>query len=258
MDITLPVDPKRVCFAGDWHGNTRYAQNIVKLAEKQNVDMIVQLGDFGIWAGESGVTYLNKLNKTAEEANIPILFIDGNHENFDILYEKPVNEFGLRQIRDKIWHIPRGSRFKLGNSNILAVGGATSLDRLSRTEFISWWVQESVTEKDFYTATAPGVTDVLLVHDCPEGTPIPGIDRLSSLKYWPESELRVAWNHRELLETLVLEVKPKLVLHGHFHVKHDTNVNYNGTATRVIGLADDGNSFSGNMYIVDVENLPAS
>ena len=62
-----------------------------------------------------------------------ILWIDGNHENFDRLYsdEFPVLDFQggkVHQIRDNVLHLMRGHVFTLQDHTFFAFGGASSHD----------------------------------------------------------------------------------------------------------------------------------
>ena len=93
---------------------------------------------------------------------------------------------------------------------------------------------------------AEGECDVLLTHDCPEGVPIPGTDRDSSLEFWPEQELRTAWAHRELLAEVATALRPTRLWHGHFHMPYRCDVELvPGVRTRAQGLGAEFQGLSG-------------
>ena len=255
MDIQFPYNPTRVAFAGDWHGNGRFAAHAIAGARAAGAQMVVQLGDFGVWSGALGQRYLDVVDLAASRAGVIVAFIDGNHEDFDLLESFDVND-GLRRLRDGVWHIPRGTRWTWEGLRFVALGGGTSLDRGRRTPGLSWWYQEAVTPAQAEQVIADGPGDVFLTHDCPDGVVIPGIDRESSLKSWPERELRAAWAHRDLLALVASVVAPTHLLHGHFHIRYTAQARLSsGALTLVEGLADDGGD--GNWIVVDLAEMAA-
>lgn len=59
--------------------------------------------------------------------NFTTLWIDGNHENFDMLYEFPLEDkFGgkVRQIAPDIYHLDRGQVLTIDGKKIFCMGGA--------------------------------------------------------------------------------------------------------------------------------------
>ncbi len=260
-DVTVPVaDPGSFVCAGDWHGSLRAASAAVMSAAARGVPVVVQVGDFGLWSGPDGEAFLDGVSKVAVRGGVQVLWLDGNHEDFDLLETFPVDaSTGLRPVRDNVTHVPRGSRWEWSGLRFAAVGGATSLDVARRTPGRSWWAQEALTARQAEEVVAGGGCDVLLCHDCPEGVPIPGIDRASALRRWPESALRAAWAHRELLAAVAAELGPTHVFHGHFHVRYTATVDLWGArATVVQGLGDDSGVGDGsNRVLVRLDALAA-
>lgn len=155
-----------IYITGDCHGDwRRFSANA--FPAQQNMcrdDYVIVLGDFGLW------------HKTPEESwwldnlakrNFTLLFIDGNHENFDRLNtEFPVVDFHggkAHQIRSNIYHLMRGYVFDLDGSKFFVFGGAKSHDitdgilekeerdkikeyskesKLFRINHVSWWQEE--------------------------------------------------------------------------------------------------------------------
>lgn len=90
---------------------------------------MIVCGDFGLWHdNKTERWWLNWL----EEKNFTILFVDGNHENFDRLYsEFEVVDFHggkAHKIRENIYHLMRGYVFDLCDKKFFAFGGASSHD----------------------------------------------------------------------------------------------------------------------------------
>jgi hypothetical protein len=105
-------DPDRVLAAGDWHGNTDRAGGVISSAGMREIPVVLQLGDFGFWVpGANTDRYLDILDKLCEQWNVTLLWVDGNHEDFDTLNALPLHDSGVRVIRENIVHLPRGFRW---------------------------------------------------------------------------------------------------------------------------------------------------
>ena len=123
---------------GDMHGDYKiFKQPFYKKIKKS--DTLVICGDFGfIWTGDKNEkSVLDKLAKK----NYTICFVDGTHENFDLLAKYPVVEFcgGLaHKIRENIYHLMRGQIFEIEGEKIFAMGGGESPDIDIRFENNTW------------------------------------------------------------------------------------------------------------------------
>lgn len=256
--VTWPLKVEKVLLAGDWHGQTWFANKVVAKAKRLGADLILQLGDFGVWPGTSGGRYLKGLNYTSKAAGIPIAFIDGNHEEFPQIYSYPVGDDGLRRLRENIWHIPRISSWNWGGLDWFALGGATSLDRPHRVLGKSYWEEEEITPSQIYQVLNSDIrADVALFHDCPTAIQIPGIHhRVFSRDIgFTYEELERAWNHRDKLEAVCESLKPRVIAHGHFHIPYmKQNVSAWGRDdVTAIGLSDQ-ESLLYNTMLVDVSD----
>ncbi len=105
-------------------------------------DYVIIAGDFG------GVWFKSDLEKDLNlysSLRFTVLFVDGNHENFDLLNAYPVSEWNggkVHKIREDIIHFMRGQVFEIECRKIFTFGGATSIDRAFRQEGKSWWKEE--------------------------------------------------------------------------------------------------------------------
>lgn len=141
-------------------------------------DCILICGDFGgVWdRSPSNEHWLDWL----EEKHFTTLFVDGNHENFDLLDSMPTEHWkgGLvHQVRPSVLHLCRGEVFQLEDMRLFVMGGASShdkpdgvlrqgpdlkrqrkmLDRRGgryRVEHENWWAQELPDEAQLQRARA--------------------------------------------------------------------------------------------------------
>lgn len=93
-------------------------------------DYVIIAGDFGLlWVGDREDRYwLNWLTNKPWTT----LFIDGNHENFNLLEAYPVEEWKggkVHKITPSIIHLMRGQIFELEGKKLFTFGGAASHDK---------------------------------------------------------------------------------------------------------------------------------
>jgi len=242
--------PARVAIAGDWHADTRYAVSAVEQASKRDADVLVHLGDFGYDFTDE---YLDALEDALRRHGLVLGFVDGNHENFDRLLTWSVASDGLRYLRDRIVHLPRGFRWRWGQTTCLALGGAYSIDRFLRTPGRSWWPQESITPQQAQQASVAGLADAMFCHDCPAGIVVPGaaIDRFG----FPATELQRSAEHQALLRAVVDVVRPVRLWHGHFHHRYQAVLHGDGYRTVVDGLGKNVEPIDNNMVVLNLAGL---
>lgn len=250
----LAKTPERVVFAGDWHGNTNFGCGRITSAASHGAEVLLHVGDFGLWQGQQGAAYLGALEKVCGRVGLPVLWIDGNHENFDLVAELP-REGGLGRVSDHIWHAPRGTRWQWGGVRWGGLGGATSVDKRTRVPGESWWPQEELTSADVATWIDGGPVDVVLTHDAPAGFDIPGITHKDGVLWWGGEAISIAEAHRERLADALVPTRPALVVHGHFHVRYETRWHYPGGRARVVGLDCDNYLPPRNTWLVDLQEI---
>lgn len=225
---------------GDTHGNTGWGQSMVKRAAELRCDAIVQVGDFGIWPGPDGDKFLRKLNKTLSEHDLPLFFVDGNHEDFPKL-ERMRRGDGMsalvmpngqsNDVLTYIVHVPRGYVWSWSGRRLMGLGGAVSIDRQWRKPGKSWWPQEQLTDEQAEAAckAIDGPIDVLFTHDAPTNVPMPGM-----------KEDIDSTAHRQRVTAVARVAQPSLWFHGHYHRAMDYEFGYPPRQSRVIGLGCDG------------------
>ncbi len=132
-------------------------------------DKLIIAGDFGIpWVKvdvlekmipeyKKDLSWVQQINNDEmlieylNEYPCEILFVDGNHENFDVYDELPEEERHgsiVGKMSDNIYHLKRGNVYNLDDSKVFVFGGAKSIDKSRRTEHLSWWAREIPSEEE--------------------------------------------------------------------------------------------------------------
>lgn len=142
-----------IYITGDTHGPIDFNKLLrLKNLKVTRRDILFILGDAGIcW----DPIELKMMDIIYSHIGCTIYFIDGNHENFDMLEQFPIiKKYGakMHMVSKYIYHIKRGEILKIKNIKILCIGGAFSIDRWHRREGISWWPQEEITKSDIDNA----------------------------------------------------------------------------------------------------------
>ena len=143
-----------IFITGDLHGNIDKSKLNTKFFPQQKEltknDFVIIAGDFGgIWDESRSE---NWLLRWLEKKSFTTLFVDGNHENFDLLNQYPVTTWNggkVHEVRPGILHLMRGQVFRIGAATFFTFGGADSTDKQFRKKGISWWPQERPTEAEF-------------------------------------------------------------------------------------------------------------
>lgn len=179
-------------------------RNFPEQKEMTKNDCVIICGDFGgVWKDSPEERYwLDWLN----DRPFTILFVDGNHENFDRYYS---NEFEkskycdgeVQIIRPSIYHLLRGEMYNIQGRKFFTFGGASSHDikdgvldiddyssekefikeyremtsegKMFRVNHVSWWEQELPSNKEMQhgidTLKANNnVVDFIVTHCLPQ------------------------------------------------------------------------------------------
>ena len=168
-----------IYITGDTHGTIDWEKiNTTRFPEQRDLtreDHLIILGDFGgVWDGGEQDRYIIK---TYEKRNFTTLFVDGNHENHDLLDAYPVKAWNggkVHFISDHVIHLMRGQVYEIDGVRIFAMGGAESTDKAYRREGVSWWAREMPSNEEYEEAVRNlekyGFdVDIVLTHCAPEG-----------------------------------------------------------------------------------------
>lgn len=176
-------------------------------------DYLIILGDAGVlWNGVEDKDVQQILN------NLPVttLWLDGNHENFDMLksYTEDIWHGGrVHFISDSIIHLERGQVFKIDGLSFFTFGGANSIDKSIRRTGLSWWPEEMPSDYEYEEGLrnlekVNWKVDYILTHTCPEFV----ANQLVTYIYPGEETLQRYFNR------IVEEVEFKKWFFGHWHM----------------------------------------
>lgn len=226
-----------IFITGDTHGVfSRFSTKKFKVQKGMTKDdYIIIDGDFGsVWNGAAAENYwLSWLNKKP----FTVLFIDGNHENFELLGKYPVEQWNggkVHFIRPSVIHLMRGQVFTIDGCKIFTMGGARShdidggiLDREDplyrkkvkhlkllgksyRVDRVSWWDGEMPSKEELFEGLVnlnkhDNTVDYILSHEAPTHTKI-------GLRQLERDQLS------EYLQLVDKTVKYKKWYFGHYHM----------------------------------------
>jgi predicted phosphodiesterase len=118
-----------IIVTGDTHGDFSRLTNERFTDGLTENDYIIVCGDFGLlWSkGDRYNFWLEQLS--SQKFNI--LWVDGNHENFDWIDSLKVEQWhggNVHKIADNIIHLMRGQLFEIENKTFFTFGGGKSVD----------------------------------------------------------------------------------------------------------------------------------
>jgi hypothetical protein len=256
--LTSRDDVRRVLIAGDTHGNTAWVEALAKTAAESGCPVIIQVGDFGYFPDHpDGPRFLTAVDTACATSGVEPWFIDGNHDDHFALAEHRDGDQPVA-FTDRVTYIPRGARLALGGRAFGFLGGAFSVDWRDRTLGIDWWPSET-TGSDDVARLGSDALDVLIAHDAPAG-----VD-LTAWRLPAEDQVRTD-EVRSLIAGAVEQTNPRIVLHGHWHHAHESELAWidrvatertgdlTWNSARVVGLGCDGDT-AGGWLVLDLPTL---
>ena len=202
----------KVLFVGDTHVNRPFLIRIHQQALDLGAEAIVQLGDFGYWPkSPQGQRFLD----TASGFDLPLFFVDGNHEDhFALPHDTALS---TTELAPGVHWLPRGSVFSLGDTTLLAFGGAVSVDQAWRIPGKSWFHNETASWTQRERALeVPDRIDIIVAHDAPT-------DTILSLTFPVTPQIDRACNeYRDFCRSLLDRHRPEVWFAGHYHQRATT------------------------------------
>ncbi len=157
---------------GDTHGIASRFDD-PRLKKLGRGDTLIVCGDFGfIWNGsKEEMSVLKKLSKKKYN----ICFVDGTHENFEMLSKLKIKKWNggkVHHIAANIFHLMRGQVFSIEGTKIFTMGGGESPDIDIRFEMNTWSDMEIPTREELMEGVDNlqkygGKVDLIITHEPP-------------------------------------------------------------------------------------------
>ena len=184
----------KIRFIGDVHGKFERYKRLIKNHERTR-----QVGDMGVGffklLGDERIPTANPPFDAMERGDNR--YIRGNHDNLSVCKQQ------------KHW-IEDGYR----EDNIMYIGGAASIDRVYRTEGLSWWADEELSYEellklyDDYVQFKPAI---MVTHTCP----------LFVIPYLVPHIYPQDFRSEKAFEAMFAEHRPDVWIFGHWHTSVD-------------------------------------
>lgn len=207
--------------SGDTHGMLDIGKIVAFFDEHEgeytSEDYLIICGDVGV----CGFSASEEAETRSIFRDLPVttLFIDGNHENFEQLNSYGVDTWNggkVHFVESKIIHLMRGQVYEIDGTRFFTFGGACSIDKMYRTEGISWFPEEMPNRKEYEEGwqnleKADFQVDYILTHSGPE-------DVVAAMGYGDEDEGEL----RRYLQNVADNTEFTAWYFGHFH--EDTEI----------------------------------
>lgn len=161
-----------IFITGDIHGDlSRFKHPMLKKLKKH--DALIICGDFGfIWDGSDKE---KKLLKKIGKKRYHVLFVEGSHENYDLLEQYEVSDWHggkTRQISGKLRQLMRGQLYEIAEKTVFTFGGGQSDDNTELIQGQNWWPREIPSEEELAEGRqnlekADGKVDFIVTYEPP-------------------------------------------------------------------------------------------
>ena len=200
-----------ICITGDMHGNyNRFNDSKIKKLKKG--DFLIVCGDFGfIWDGSpKEKSILKKIGRK----RFYTLFVEGCHENFDLLNQYPEEDFcggKVNVISGRLMHMKRGSMFNLQGHKFFAFGGGQTKEIDIRQDSETWWEEELPTPEEVKKGVEVlnkngNAADYIITHEPP-----------ASMKEFLDFEVRQISHMHTFFDAVKNDCKFKMWYFGKVH-----------------------------------------
>lgn len=167
-----------IYITGDIHRtDTERFERLREIATLTENDHLIILGDFGLLWDREETAEERALKQYFDSFGCDVLWVDGNHENFDRIDTLPIEEKyngKVGVVSNRIFHLRRGEIYSIEGKTFFAFGGAESIDKRLRTEGLSWWSREMPSQAEYKRADEnlnahKNKVDYIITHDAPLG-----------------------------------------------------------------------------------------
>ncbi len=226
-----------IYITGDCHGDYRRfnTENFPEQKTMTKDDYVIICGDFGFWSEDREQRWWRNW---LEAKPFTTLWVDGNHENYDLLAPVPAEPWHggkVQRILPSVLHLMRGQVFDIGGYRFFTFGGASSHDiqggileqddpafltkkkRLDRQRIpyrinhVSWWKEElpSIEEREEGLRNLErrgNAVDYVVTHCAPTGIQ----NRFGGPQFQPDCLT-------EYLQTVEERIAFRKWFFGHYH-----------------------------------------
>lgn len=223
----------RLALIGDVHGDLALLADAAAMAAAAGAATAIQLGDLGFREELLGP------GRPWPRLAIPVLAVDGNHEDHGFLAWAHASGLADRWAAHGLIHQRRGSQLRLGGRSVLFLGGALHADRPQEDG-------NAVAAAEIDAALAACAVrppDLIASHSCPAGLGI-GMRGSPALAVQAAQHIAAAGldggpaddcGEPELARLWrALPRKPALWAFGHFHTAHEATLG----GTRFLALPE--------------------
>ena len=230
-----------IYITGDTHRDITRFRNL-----KSMYDITLNPEDYIIICGDFGFIYCDneferKLLDELENFPYTVLWVDGNHENFNVLNDNErysVEEWNggkVHRIRKNVLHLMRGQVFVVEGKKIFTMGGAYSIDRAIGGENISYWEAELPSKEECEEARRnlaanDNKVDIIITHTAPKKI-------ITEKFYCDPHEKEVVF--LEFLESVMNKCEFKEWYFGHWHEDRTFEVTINEKKKIFNAMLDD-------------------
>lgn len=196
----------KTLIVGDLHGDWGRLNTIIT---KKSPEIALQCGDFGWWPKmeiNSPILYSIRQRKWklkgVKPGNTEVYWCDGNHEEHPTLEQ----DGKTHEMYKGVNFCSRGSTIVLKDGRVvLFAGGASSVDKRSRTPGHDWFPEENILLEHFDRLMSHERVDIVISHTCPDSFNIFG------------AAAKLRDYNRKVLDMILEKYKPDLWYFGHWH-----------------------------------------
>lgn len=191
-------------------------------------DYLMICGDFGFVSSARPLYETRYFLRWLNDQPFTTLFVDGNHEDHDLLDSLPVSQWHGGKVHivpghPHVMHLMRGQVYEMGrDGRWFTFGGARTRDAIWRKQGEGWWARELPSEEECAEARANldavgWSVDYVFTHECPRGR------RRAAMPDWYCEE----FDPPDICSTFLQEVDERLDYarlkrwySGHYHDDH--------------------------------------
>lgn len=212
----IKISTNKIFITGDTHSYIDFYKLDPKFfpqgTQLTKQDYVIVCGDLGaVWDGARLDKYTQRLY---DKQLWTTLFVDGNHENHDLLNSYPISKWNggkVHFITPSIIHLMRGQIYEIGNKKFFTMGGAESHDKIFRKEGTSWWSREMPSDEEYEEGLnnldrVNNKVDYILSHCAPDQIQ-------NQIAYWYEHDKLTNY-----LEIVRQTVEFRWHYFGHYHI----------------------------------------